>query len=221
MRFKDFKQIDESVAHITDLKKIHPHVKKMGTNPLLFRGMRLARGKNFSMNLVKNDRGAGRYMGKILDSQDGRMDAVLQGLGIESPIFTSTDSHKVELFGEVFVVIPKGKYTSHYSNMVQDLAFITKLSQDAETIVKSYKKGIIDNQGEIIIECKEYFIVAVHHMMRRAPLWIQKEFKAVVDRKMTYQDQQKKVYGTIKTYRDLDKFFLLYNKYIQWREKNL
>ena len=173
-------------------------------------------GRHGPMSFVKNDRGDLVFKGKILD-QDDKMVDVLKGLDIQSPVFVTT-SKSANIFGQQFVVVPKGKHDVKYSPLIDDLTDVKRSKKSVEEIVKSYKSAIPKDKAELLLDVKGYYLVSLDEMFRRSPAWIQKEFKVELKNKETYDSYSKRVYNSVTTYKDLEKFFSLYDKYMKYME---
>jgi len=211
MKFTDL--LNEEQATHTELLS---HLKKMGSSPVMYRGHNLK--FSHGANKIKNDRKDLAFKGKILDTTHGKMQAILKGIGILKPVFVTTAPAKASVFGQVYVVIPKGKWNVKYSEEVKDLTDVTKNKKTAAALIDTYKDGIKKKYDELVLDTKEYFLLSPSFFLNLSPKWVQEKFNLVKGFREGSDAYRKRVFKELDTYKKVYEMIKAYDSYYKWRK---
>jgi hypothetical protein len=138
--------------------------KKLMKYDIVYRGF--GNGKTMAgVAFVENDRNS------FYGSLDDNASKLLKEIGVKNPAFGARSKEKASIFGAVYTMVPKGKFTALQSSIHDDLVsgFRDKevTDKDIKDIASSYKKTLSNiNDSEIIFDTKEYYLLEMNYLLR-------------------------------------------------------
>jgi hypothetical protein len=149
---------------------------------------------------------------------------VLKAVGLKlPPIFCTTHSFQAKFFGRLRLVIPIGEFKTYYNKDVHDIlvgvhidtpsefghgtASRDKTKEELKEVIDGYKvfhntfPPIGDEYNEVILECKEYYLIYPAHMLSMSKRGKFRTIKSEDD---------------IKTYKDVVTLYNEWRSYFRW-----